>query len=442
MATKKTADAPAPSHRRVKSHDADAEMSESGLHPEKLTYARFSDMRKSLDEDRMTIGRLLLYVAIVVAIGVGLTIGIQAYIRYQNEQQAIANNNVIVSGPTSASILINNDIKADNLAQPNGLSDDKYSNTAGAIGTDVVASSPVNALTNFGFDRYTTFERITLAYNGSSVKDPKTEVTYNSTDNIIYLQLKNIGTDKKDLKPGMEIAKLTDTNTVKSVQNSSTDATTTRISIYLNEAAKFTLRDVGSSLVLDIRQADYVAASSSSSASSSSTSSAGASSSASSSADAAAPAAPYYDNAYSKNTQFISSSYTGNKLRVWNYTYRDYGDRYEFKFRIKDDGSGVSPMIPKAKAYLNGSTTDPKLIVEIRNINWEILDRSNNADCFDAVAYGNVKKICGEFRADKNMVTYEISLYKLADFEMDTIENSTVDATRAGQVVWLKIKDN
>lgn len=429
--------------KHSKSHVEADSMAESNLHPEKLSisYSKFSEMRESLDEDRMSIGRLVLYIVIVIIIGVALTLGVQAFIRYQNEQALksdTASNPIVLSDPVITYITINNSVVADSQATPVAPTAEQLTDKSATIGTEITSSTTVAAWDRFSYDRYTSFERIQLTFT-ANVNQPKTTVSYNSTDKIIYIDIDKVGTDRSELKGGKEIAKLTGTNVVKSVQNSSTTADKLRISVYLNEAAKYYARFINNELVLDVREADFVATSTTSTSSAAATTTTSAS--ATSADNSGKPAAPFYDNSYSKKTQYISSTYTGNKLRIWNYTYRDYGDRYEFKFRIKDDGSGVNPMIPNAKAYLNTDAADPQLTVEISNVNWEILNKTN-AECFEGVGFGNVKKICGKFDAATSTATYTFSLNKLADFEMDTIENSTVDASRPGQVVWLKIKDN
>jgi hypothetical protein len=415
----------------------------SNLHPEKLTYAKFSEMRRSLDDDKMTVGRLILYVVLVIAIGIALTIGVQSYIRYQNDQQNQANNNPsTISQPVQSIIKVNSEFQSDNRAQPPILAADKFSDKNVAIGTDITAAGPFNSWNSLKYDRYNTTERLTLEF-GIEVKDPKAVVSYSATDKVLYIDIDKLATSKTELKPGTELIKLaTDTTAVKTVQNSST-GNKLRLSVYVSEPIKFTALYSSGKLIVDIRQADLVTGNTMPVASAPvATTTPSPSTTPTTTVPAGEkPAAPFYDNKYSKATQYISSSYTGNKLRIWNYTYRDYGDRYEFKFRVKDDGSKVNPMKPNVKAYLNGNANDPKLYVEVSNINWEILNKSN-ANCFDNVGYGNVKRICGKFEADKNMVTYTIDLYKLADFELDSIENSTVDPSRPGEVIWLKIKDN
>lgn len=421
----------------------------SDLHPEKLTFERFSDRQRSLDDDSLTIGRLILYVVIVVAIGVGLTLAVQSYIQSQNSAEEVAESQETSSSSSEleenvTAIDSDNSIQKDFDALPTILDDDQFLVDSSKDG--IAISELTEAWDLFTFRRYETVERIGLEMT-EDVSQPEYTIEYEDGSDTLYIEIANLGTPHDELSFGSEILKLdTDTNTVLSVQNVSTDPSNVRLAIYLSESVRYSAQFYNGDLYVDLRQADLVVSESPGGEVVDEDDQDDVVNDDSQDGDIVStdewPDAPFYDNDYSKETQYISSEYEGNALRVWNYTYRDWGDRYEFKFRIKDDGSDVSPMKPNVKAYLNDNSSDPKLIVEIYNINWEILDKYEKAECFDGVGYGNVKNICGKFDEENNMVTYEISLQNLADFEVDSVDNTQYDPERPGEVIWVKIKDN
>lgn len=413
----------------------------SNLHPEKLTYDRFSDRMKSLDDDNMSIGRLLLYIIIVVIIGVGLTLGVQAYIRNQNEQNQIAEQQQ-EEEPVVTSVDVSTLVQPDDLAAPILAETTVFSSEV--LSLDGVTSEESDAADwqELAYRRYNSAERMIFTFADAS-NVPAAEVSYDSEAQTVSLVFTPATTSKEDLAAGEELVSVaSDTALVDLIQNASTVEDTLAITIYVSEDVLMYAQYDEEDFVLDLMQADVAIEDDSTADDQADDTVDDNIDDDTTATNGDRPAAPHYDNDYSKDTQYISSTYTGNDLRVWNYTYRDYGDRYEFKFRIKGPNNNLNAGKPNVKAYLNGDSADPRLIVEIENINWEILDNYLNAECFDGVGYGNVEKICGEFNAAENKVTYQIHLYNLADFEMDAVDNTPIDPERPGEVIWLKIKDN
>lgn len=418
-------------------------VSHSSLHPEKLNMLRFSERKKTLDDEHISVWRLLLYVTIVVVIGIGLTLLVQAYFRNQNNQPS--NTPAPVSNPvsnptTSGAVTINEVVVADNTAVP-------------AIGTNfiqadqTVGTKPTlvaDGLTKLNYSRYTSVERLTWNFT-TAAPQAQAVIKYAANDKTLYIEFPNLKTTVADLATGKEVLKtVNSTVLVKTVQNTTVVDDRLRFSIYLGEAVSYSTQYANNNqLILDIKVATTATTPTPPPTSTTPPASTGEQTLAALLADPARPAEPFYDNTYSKQPQYVSSPYRGSDLRIWNYTYRDYGDRYEFKFRIKHQ-NGKTRGIERTniKSYLNNDAANPKLIVEIYNIRWEILSNYLKSECFDGVGFGNVKKICGKFNADKNMVVYEIHLNKLSDYEIDAVDNTEFDPSREGEVIWIKIKDN
>jgi hypothetical protein len=323
-----------------------------------LEPVRFS-RRQDLEKHDSPIGKIMMYIVVVVLVGVGLTLLVQSYITSQN-----ANTDVVATDtePTPVVTIPNATIATAVLADSAASSVNKnelFTSSDLSLGSSSNDASGVN-ISLLDHEVYTSFTRTSWTLEGLKSGLPASKISYSAADKTVTVTFNGVA----NVDTGFLEEILVDVGNVESITGTKTDSGITFV-LQLSASSKYYAFIVGGNkVVLDIKTdsqlnlpATPVATPTPSPAPAPAPTP-----TPTPVATGDAPAAPHYDNTMSQSKQYVASKVTGNSVYNDTYFYVDYGDSFQFSWAFRNTGE---MSIPNASAELK-TDTDGTFYIEIK----------------------------------------------------------------------------
>lgn len=331
----------------------------STIHPEKMEQSRFSELR-NLDDEKTNPLRIVVYAVIVIAIGVGAVFLVRNIVSNnqtvdEQQDQTADQNTVEDTSAFSISLTPKSDTTASNLAS----NEDYVDSSAVTLGDSNLDMTQVE-LASIRYERYTTFARTTFDFEGNNSTLPKTNISFDSVRRELTVSFEGLATIADELKSQKQINDI-----VRSIRYSEDE---NHFVIIFGDDSKYRVFQSSGNLSIDVKTLDElenpdpqepVAQNDEDTTPPPSTTTPPSSS-------GNKPAAPYYENSYSQNRQYISSNVNSNSIAFNNYWIWDEGSFFEFSLGINN--SSGDNLIPNATSYYEEEDDKIYLVLEIENL--------------------------------------------------------------------------
>jgi len=398
----------------------------STVHPERFDMTRFSERR---DEEESSF-RIILYVIVVVAIGVGLALLVRYLISNNTESTEDTPEDTTEEVEESA-FDINTLTQADSLAEDAPTEADFTTAEETIIGSEEAVASGLN-LSAIAFDRYTTFARLEFTLDGvtEATEVPITTINYDASAQEIEVILDaDITVDTT----------LTTTETIAEVvETVSYDGITNTFSIFLSDETPYVATTTATGFRIDL-QAEDESADEDTTEETPETSEDETSETETEEPDPNRPTGVSYDNDFGSDKQFITSEVTGNTIAQNTFFYEDAGEYFEFAWgstnKVGDD------YVPNATAEYVTEGGTSYIEVTLDNLSEEAFQNYNitgtnldntNLD-LSATPFVRVDRVSFE----GGTATYRIQVSRQTTFRL--FSEPTVDGTT--QVIGIQIRD-
>lgn len=399
---------------------------------------KFSVRRDSMNEGGSS-RRVLIFILIVVALGLGLTFVVQGFINNQG------NGGTATSSSTTSSEAVFStpgaeigDEEMPDADAPRQIANADYVDTELSLGSNANNTTTLN-LEKFIYEPYETFSLTRFQLTEGAPGLPAVKINYLATDLTVRVVFTGVGVTDLGLLQSIPVTVGNVKDFTSSIENG--DLT---IDIELMEESKyFAAVESGGTLALYIKTNTALAQPSSTSTttseemtSSSTTSSAPATTSSTTTSTAAttssAAAGDSFTNQMSQTKQSIANSaISGNSLISETYYYQDTGNSFIFSWAMRNG----DPAVPNATAeYITDNGKD-YIEVKVSNLQYDILHAkgrekaiinistasSNLVDVYTKGFSGGTATFWVEVKAKKDFrlfATETYSTYRLLSLEL------------------------
>lgn len=409
----------------------------STINPDRLEHARFTDIR-DLDDDGTSPVRIIIYAVIVIIVGVGAAIVVRNLIANnqvdndQQTEQAQDNDEPSQEEFVVLSLTPKADSSANNLAS----NEDYVDSSIVTLGDATLDMTNVE-LNKIEYTRFTTFARTTFVLTGNNQKLPKTNITYSAANDALTVQFIGLENINESLKDTVIINDI--------VKDISFDESDSSFTLKFSKDSKFRVAQDLGSLLIDVKTVDELSKPDTQTpvANDDEEEEEPETPVAPPSSDPSKPSAPHYENAFSQNKQYISSSVTGNTLGFNNFWIWDESTFFEFS--LGQTNAKGDNHIPNATAYYKDEDSKTYLYLEIENLSSAPFSQTQSRTIENLIETTGatiapsqvnfVKVDLVSFSGGK--AVYRIEVKHKSDFRLLTQE--TYDGTT--QIVSLQIKD-
>jgi len=377
---------------------------------------RYSARRKAARHDNSTIGKVILFLVIVIVAGVGLSLLLRDVLFKPSNSES--NTTSSVSAFTSTAylpsiLLLDKDEKADSLSTSITPNSD-YTQTALNIGSsqNTVAGAIV---TGVGITRYTSFVRVLITIAGAETGLPPTSVSYNETSREITLVIDPMTISDTGMLDTFDI----EVGSIVAITTSLDESNRLSFVFTLSEDSKYFVQANNGELLMDIKTMEDLNTQPTVSTSSTISASSSVSSSASSSV---AADGVNYDNDPSQKKQYVVSNVEGRKLYNENYYYEDRGPDFQFSWALR--GSGEES-IPNAEAEIVNIDGTNYIQLTIHNLFVDLLYATGKTEPNIKISLlgSPVAKIeLKSYNIDTATSVYLVQLRYKADFRLHATE--------------------
>lgn len=404
----------------------------STIDPTKLDQNRFSQIQRMESGDSSI--KIILFAISIIVVGVLLVLFIKnASTGNQVTTTSAPESNPVVSN-TNNYYVISTTKKADATAVK-ATEDDQYTDSATLSGGDSTLELSNISLSKIIYTSYTSFDRIVFDLTSISGKLPKFMVEYDSLKNMLIVSLPNLTNIESELKKDVTIGGL-----VKEIRF---DSVNSRHLIYLSENFKYNVFIDGTDLIIDVKAnstevtptpevtATPVVTPTPSPVAT----------------DTNKPEAPFYDNEFSQNTQYISSNVTGNTINTSTFTIEDTGTYFEIALLAK--GFTGEQYNPNVKAYLTTKSSVNYLVIEVENIQTTFMNNAGSP-YYQNISATKIQENIGVNMSAANFVNmafvslsngkakYEIELKKKADYKIKVDSIDVLGQNSQGLIIQIK----
>jgi hypothetical protein len=414
----------------------------STIHPEKLEFSRFSELQKS--ESSAKTGKILVYIFIVIALGVGAALIVRGTII--NNNNPATTNTSSTTADTAATktteVANSNGIKLDIVAKSDSTvsnlpkKEDFRDNANLALGDSSVESSALN-INSIHYQKLTSFSRITFNISGNEGKLPLVNLAYSPVEKSLKVFFGSMAKFTDEVKKSVSVDGFVNNMTFNEATNS--------MEIYLKEAFKYRIASLSGNLVIDLisqKELDKLNTITNTTDNTQNNTVISNSSNTNSSTDTNKPAAPFYENSFSQNKQYISSAVKDNSISQDNYWVWDQGSFFEISFgqsnKLGDE------FVPNAVAYFDKSNTQKTILVlEVSNLEQPVLITKKTLTAADITNKTGLSLAGANFISvelisfEKGVAKYHFELKNKADYKLLT--QDTYDGTT--QILSLQLKD-
>jgi hypothetical protein len=430
--------------RKVEEFDESPLVSRPTLHstinPDRLEHNRFTEIRDLENEGNSSPVRIIIYAIVVILVGVGTAFLARNLFLNNNQQPTeTEQENTATDDEDSndqiTALNINPTIQSDSSAT-NVASNSVYSDAAQATLGSTSQSMDNVSLAQISYAKYTTFSRVIMNFEGNTSL-PKVNVTFDADDNVLTISVPNLTDIAAQLKSQVNL-----NDVVESIAYSAENNT---FQISLSEDSKYRVADASGDLLIDFKTvAELNKPESSTTANgTNNTSTNNGSTTTNTSSNGTKPAAPFYTNAFSRDTQYISSSVNTNSIAYNNYWIADYNTYFEFSLGQAETNSESA--IPNVKAYMQDEAGKSYIYFEIENLSnapfvisrgktmEQILSETGAVINPDSVNFVRIELLTFE----NGKATYKIELKNKADYKLV----SQVNFDEVTRVTTIQIED-
>lgn len=322
----------------------------STVNPERLDQTRFTEIQESSANESNSL-RIIIYIAIVIAIGVGAAILVKN----------LSTNAPVETPPVSTpeTTLVEekafqvSNTKA-NAAATNAPSDSDFvSSLTSKVGDSATLLSTADLETLF-VEKYQSFDRLKFTF--STAKLPSITINLSQDNKTLSIPLKGIRSVAEDIKTNLLINNIITqyayNSTIPQITLTFDDPIVYRISVTQNV---LTIDLKHESVSLDPTATPTTPAEETPEVVESEPV-----------ADGEKPNAPHYTNEFSMNKQYISSAVTGNTIGYNNYFV--YDARSYFEFSLGAEGLGGDANTPNATAFYVTEGGKNYIQLEVENL--------------------------------------------------------------------------
>lgn len=406
----------------------------STIHPDKLDHARFSE-RLELENEGGSSLRIIIYVVIVIAIGVGSALLIRTLITKNektDDNDTQTQDTEEETPDTVEATNINTKAEPDSSASLLAEDSEYVESALLSLGTTSVdgASLSVDDVT---YQKYESFGRVVFDISGTKLAS--TGIQFDSVSDRLTVDLSSYGSIDTKIAKDFNIGDIVDE--IRYNPNNKTYI------IFFAEDSRYRVTEDAGDLIIDVKTVkeleglDDAVAETPDNTDTTDT------------VDqdetvtptptpTTKPAAPHISNTFSQDQQYIVTSMTGNKVGLNNYYFWDEGTFFEFSWGEKNKvGDSV---IPNSTAYYKTENGKNYIYVEIENLSQEVFLSNNKTgtdltDKTDTRGSNFVRIDVVSFQGGK--ATYKIEVKKKTDFKL--VSQKTYDGTT--QITSLQIKD-
>lgn len=404
----------------------------STIDPTKLDQNRFSQIQR-MESGESSI-KIILFAISIIVVGVFLVLFIKnsSTVNKTTETPAPESNPVAVN--TNNYYVISTTKKADSTAT-RATEEDQYTDSATLAGGDSSLDLSNISLSKIIYTAYTSFDRIVFDLTSISGKLPKFLVEYDSLKDTLIVSLPNLTNIESELKKDVTVGGL-----VKEIRF---DTVNSRHLIYLSESFKYNVFVDGTDLIIDVKAnstevtptpevtATPVVTPTPSPVAT----------------DTNKPEAPFYDNEFSQNTQYISSNVTGNTINTSTFTIEDTGTYFEIALLAK--GFTGEQYNPNVKAYLTTKSSVNYLVIEVENTQTTFMNNAGSP-YYQNISATKIQENIGVNMAAANFVnmafvslnngkaTYEIELKKKSDYKIKVDKVDVLGQNSQGLIIQIK----
>lgn len=332
----------------------------STINPGKLDQTRFTEIRQMESEGSPL--RIILIIVAVIIVGGGAIFLVRNLVSNQSNNTSSTDNTV--SSPQTqtqqSSLIISKTVSADTTVINLAKKEDYVDSTLVTLGNSTSDSSNMSLDTIY-YTKFTTFVRLTFNLTTSDKKLPKTTMNFDSVGNKMTVAFTGLQNIAADLKQDSTISDLV--SEIRFV------ATNNSYVIMLSDKVKYRMLADGDNLIIDIKTLTELAKPDTTT---STTTTDTTTPTTPTTPTSDKPAAPHYDNDYSQDKQYVTSTLTTNSIADNVYYFDNNGSSFEFSWAQKN-AIGDS-YVPNTTAYYDTSTAGKiYLIVEISNLSQDVL---------------------------------------------------------------------
>lgn len=405
---------------------------QSTINPDKMEQSRFTDMVER-ESDGTSPLRIVLYAVIIIAVGVIAALVVRTLISNQQPAVSEQTNQAQTNDQQQVKVTpfrVTTAKKADSSASLLAANSDYIQSELVTLGDSKIDKTNVK-LTSISFDRFTTFGRLTFSFSGNNSKLIESKITFDSVNKTsLSVDFKGLTQIETDLKKLNMISDL--------VESVDYDNDNMKFVIILADSSKFRAVELNGNLLIDFKTEDDLKNPSTTTSTTPTNTT-----TPSTTISTTKPAAPFYDNEFSRNQQYISSAVKDNSIAFNNYWIWDEGSFFEFGIGIS--GKVGNTFIPNVTSYLKEESGKNYLYLEVENLTSTPLSQSKKktaqqlvSETSSTIDTSKINFIQVDLVSFTNgKATYKIEMKNKADYKL----LSQLSFDKNSQIISIRIKD-
>lgn len=406
----------------------------STINLDKLDKARFTNI-KATEKDGNSL-RIILFVVVIIIVGVAAALLVrQLVMNNESAQDVVLETEDEVD--TVSNFVVSTNVVADSLASKVPVNEDFDDAALTTIGSSSVDVSTVT-LNRIEYSRFTTFARMIFVLENVNDTLPVVNLSYDSLKDMLTLEVPELSNISEELKVDREINDI--------VSEYRFDSVNSKMILVFSQTTLYQVEMDNDSLIIYLRTQDEVEeiANNPVEEEEETEEEVVPDTSEDTTEDTSSdrPAAPFYENEFSQNTQYVSSAVTTNDISLSTYAAGDVGTFFELSWSPVTGLLG-DDYVPNAKAYMMEEDGTSYIYVEIENLSRAILSSGLTASRIETdlgftMSGANFVEMTQEsFDLETGKAVYKIELKQKADFKLLTQPSFAEDT----QILSIQIKD-
>ncbi len=293
---------------------------QSTIHPERFDMSRFSDM----NEEKENSFRIIIYVVVIIIVGVGATLLVRSLISNNNPQETTEQTDNTTT-QTPSPVTINATPVSDSNATDIPSNEILIDSALQSLGSATVDANGVTVDT-LSYNAYSSFGRLEFGMGGIDLGLPKLTVEFDSLGTEMKLTIPTGVTVANDLTAEILIDDI--------VESVTFDSSTSVFTITLSEPSKYRTLIKDNSLVIDFKSIAQIEEDEQEA--SEPVEEPVVEEPVAPTTDPSKPTGNSYDNVFSRNKQYVTSSLTGNTIGMNETYFEDTGTHFELAWGAKN----------------------------------------------------------------------------------------------------------
>lgn len=325
----------------------------STIHPDRLDPSRFSELQ--VDDDSPF--KIILYIVIVIVLGVGAALLVRQLISEDSDSVDNAQDTETNLEEENA-FAVNLVTQPDSRANPSAPSDAAYSTaTSLSLGSNNAEESSYE-VSSVSYNKFTTFARMEIAFEGGSTLLPQTVISFDSIESEMKISFGEVAVNS-ELQVVNNINDIVDVYSYNAVDNT--------IGLVFADDVRYSVRQNARSIIIDLKEESQFTDPDNDSPQTEENQDIDSEEPGNDNDEPpiqeeppvvepnepeiiTPPTGLNYDNDFSQSTQFVTSNVTGSVIEYNEVFYEDYGPSFEIAWGSRDNVG--DDFIPNATAEL------------------------------------------------------------------------------------------